>query len=175
LGPDLEKAASTPVAVEVGVVGRGARGLTPPNSHTVHAKPLRCAAIMHAPRPTLTLCGEQRTCMSRRRCDGVGLGRKTQMISTIIQVDRSSIFALRRSTLDFCLGGQRFLRAKGNAFDHTFPDIPGLKPVTRVVGHNPPRGEQRLPDVQIPSTFNPVKPKPRTPCCEQTRTPCCEA
>ena len=31
----------------------------------------------------------------------------TLAISTVTYVDRASTFALRRSTLDFCLGGQR--------------------------------------------------------------------
>jgi len=35
-----------------------------------------------------------------------------QRLSTVTEVNRGSIFALRRSTLDFCLGGQR--RSKGN-------------------------------------------------------------
>ena len=39
----------------------------------------------------------------QQRCDG-GLGFR---VSTVTQVDRGSTFALRRSTLDFCLGGQR--------------------------------------------------------------------
>ena len=34
--------------------------------------------------------------------------------STVTQVNRGPTFALRRSTLDFCLGGQRCSKSKGN-------------------------------------------------------------
>ena len=44
-------------------------------------------------------------------------------ISTVAEVNRGSTFALRRSTLDFCLGGQR--SCKGNTREH-FEFVEGL-------------------------------------------------
>jgi len=44
-----------------------------------------------------------------RTLRSVGDDMKPLQVSTVTQVNRGSTFALRRSTLDVCLSGQRFL------------------------------------------------------------------
>ena len=52
---------------------------------------------------------------ARRGFRGSGICSRISGIPLLLKVNRGSTFSLRRSTLDFCLGGQRSLRAARTA------------------------------------------------------------